>query len=267
MISPLTGQKSICLDFIADRNGKAPVGLHEVAEGQDATWRNDLTWLATRAINGGPYVLLGLSAFAAGSACTLGASCYIWTKIIIQAGAKKFGSVKIRRHMDHTIPDSVDYHLLMQTPKTLACNDLLLKRFVIKAGCMILNSRRSGERPSSSTPQTRSPPTSFPRSRSSFAKLSHPINSHCYCPVIVAISMRFPFLICTSNTRPPDQSLYPHPLASKVLASAAVTSGKSCPKGTNCSFNLSLFEVVLRAGMRDMLKSALSVHAVQSSNL
>jgi hypothetical protein len=128
MISPLTGQKSICLDFIADRNGKAPVGLHEVAEGQDATWRNDLTWLATRAINGGPYVLLGLSAFAAGSACTLGASCYIWTKIIIQAGAKKFGSVKIRRHMDHTIPDSVDYQLLMQNPR-----DPRLQRLIAEA--------------------------------------------------------------------------------------------------------------------------------------
>jgi hypothetical protein len=66
--------------------------------------------------------------------------------------------------------------------------------------------------------------------------------------------MRFPFLICTSNTRPTDQSLYPHPLASKALASAAVTKGKSCPKGTNCSFNLSLFEVVLRVSIHDMLE-------------
>lgn len=64
--------------------------------------------------------------------------------------------------------------------------------------------------------------------------------------------MRFPFLICTCNTFLLDQSLYPHPLASKALASAAVTRGKSCPKGTNCSFSLSLFEVVLRVSMHNM---------------
>jgi hypothetical protein len=62
------------------------------------------------------------------------------------------------------------------------------------------------------------------------------------------------------------QSLYPHPLASKALASAAVTKGKSSPKGTNCSFSLSLFEVVLRATMHILLKSALSIHAIRFSS-
>lgn len=232
--------------------------LHKIAVDDNAIWDwNDLAWLVTRAIHGGPCVLLGLSAFAVGSACTLGASCYIWMKNINQAGAirhQKFGRVKVLRYMSHPIPDSVESQTLLQNPRDPRLRRLIAEALRDQGKMQTSNSRRSGERPSSSTPQSRSPPTSFPRSWSSSAKLSHPINSYCYFPVIVAILMRFPFLIYTCNTFLLDQSLYPHPLASKALASAAVTRGKSFPKGTNCSFSLSLFEVVLRAAMYNMLE-------------
>jgi hypothetical protein len=108
------------------------VCLHEIAVDGNATWDwNDLAWLVSRAIDGGPYVLIGLSALADGSACTLTASCYIWMKNIKQAGAirhKKFGRVKVLRHMSHIISDSVDYQALLQNPR-----DPRLQRLIAEA--------------------------------------------------------------------------------------------------------------------------------------
>jgi hypothetical protein len=130
--SPLSGQNPTCFDTIAEWKGKGLVYLHEFAVNGDATWDwKDLTWLVTRAIDGGPYILLGLSAIAAGSACTLGASCHIWTENINQSGAirhKKLGRVKVLRHMIHTIPDSIDYQLWLQNPR-----DPRLQRLIAEA--------------------------------------------------------------------------------------------------------------------------------------